>query len=103
MFSIPDPSVFAEFEEAEIEQPSPRKELDGRNIYLSRILKSTGTIGPPVLCDFGSAVFSDMEHRECVQPHVYRAPEVTLEALWDHKIDVWSVGCMVSVSIIFDL
>ncbi|KAH7014369.1 kinase domain protein [Microdochium trichocladiopsis] len=95
MFSISDTSVFTDFEEAEVREPSPRKELDGRTIYLSRILKSTGMVGPPVLCDFGSAVFGDTEHRECVQPHVYRAPEVTLEALWDYKIDIWNVGCMI--------
>ncbi|KAH7009457.1 kinase-like domain-containing protein [Microdochium trichocladiopsis] len=94
MFSISDTSVFTDFEEAGIQEPSPRKEVDDRAIYLSRILKRTGTIGPVVLCDFGAAVFGDTEHREVVQPPVYRAPEVILEAPWDHKIDVWMLGCM---------
>lgn len=75
--------------------PCPRKEADRRTIYTSRALKSPGKIGPPVLCDFGSAVFGDREHSECVQPNIYRAPEVTLGASWDYKVDIWNVGCMV--------
>ncbi|KAK8116055.1 CMGC/SRPK protein kinase [Apiospora sp. TS-2023a] len=97
MFGIADPSLFAEFEEEEIRNPCPRKEIEGRTIYISRAISSPGKIGPPVLCDFGSAVFGDRgEHLECVQPNVYRAPEVTLRAHWDYKIDIWNVGCMVS-------
>ncbi|RGP65954.1 serine threonine cmgc group [Fusarium sporotrichioides] len=95
MFGITDPSVFVDFEEGEMQDPCPRKEVEGRTIYTSRAMKSPGTIGPPVLCDFGSAVFGDSKHIECVQPHVYRAPEVTLRASWDYKIDIWNVGCMV--------
>ncbi|KAM3431985.1 hypothetical protein NHJ13734_007062 [Beauveria thailandica] len=95
MFSIKDSSVFTEFEEEEMNNPCPRKEVEGRTIYTSRALKSTGLVGPPVLCDFGSAVFGDAQNIECVQPHIYRAPEVTLEAPWDYKIDIWNVGCMI--------
>ncbi|KXJ88091.1 kinase-like domain-containing protein [Microdochium bolleyi] len=94
MFSISDTSIFTDFEEAEIQEPSPRKEVDGRTIYASRILKRTDAIGRVVLCDFGAAVFGDTEHREVVQPPMYRAPEVILEAPWDHKIDIWMLGCM---------
>jgi serine/threonine-protein kinase SRPK3 len=96
MFGITDFSVFADFEEEEIHNPCPRKEVEGRTIYTSRAIKSPGQIGPPVLCDFGSAVFGDSEHLDCVQPNVYRAPEVTLRAPWDYKIDIWNVGCMVN-------
>ncbi|KAJ8125148.1 hypothetical protein O1611_g8491 [Lasiodiplodia mahajangana] len=95
MFGIADFSVFTDFEEEEMHNPCPRKEVEGRTIYTSRAIKSPGLIGPPVLCDFGSAVFGDCQHLECVQPNVYRAPEVTLEASWDYKIDIWNVGCMV--------
>ncbi|KAI1203127.1 kinase domain protein [Nemania serpens] len=95
MFSIPDLSVLADFEEEEIRNPCPRKEIDGRVIYTSRAIGSLGKIGPPVLCDFGSAVFGEEEHLECVQPNAYRSPEVTLKASWDYKIDIWSVGCMI--------
>ncbi|WXC54172.1 hypothetical protein SNK03_000177 [Fusarium graminearum] len=77
MFSITDPSVFADFEEEEGRDPCPR-EVEGRIIYTSRTMKSTGMVGPQVLCDFGSAVLGDSENVECVQPNVYRSPEV-----WD--------------------
>lgn len=96
MFGITDLSVFDHFEEEEMHNPCPRKEVEGRTIYTSRPLKSPGEIGPPVLCDFGSAVFGGEEHVECVQPNAYRSPEVTLRAPWDYKIDIWNVGCMVS-------
>ncbi|EED17065.1 protein kinase, putative [Talaromyces stipitatus ATCC 10500] len=47
------------------------------------------------------SVFSDFEneelqkHSEDVQPGIYRAPEVILEAPWTYSIDVWNVGCMI--------
>ncbi|KAI1122735.1 kinase-like domain-containing protein [Nemania abortiva] len=90
MFGITDFSVFADFEEEEMHNPCPRKEVEGRTIYTSRAIKSPGKIGPPVLCDFGSAVFGDRQHLECVQPNVYRAPEVTLRASWNYKVDIWN-------------
>ncbi|KAI8947219.1 kinase-like domain-containing protein [Xylaria longipes] len=67
----------------------------GRVIYTSRAIRSPGTIGPPVLCDFGSAVFGEEEHLECVQANAYRSPEVTLRASWGYEIDIWNVGCMI--------
>ncbi|PKY00101.1 kinase-like protein [Aspergillus campestris IBT 28561] len=95
MFGIDDDSVFHDFEANELQQPSPRKELDGRTVYISRELRMPKRLGPPVLSDFGSAVFGDEEHTEDVQPDVYRAPEVILQAPWTYSIDVWNAGCMV--------
>lgn len=95
MFSIDDSSVFTAFEEQELQNPSPRKSVDGRTIYLSRELQMPKRMGAPVLCDFGSAVFGDTMHTEDVQPNVYRAPEVILEVPWSYQIDIWNVGCMV--------
>lgn len=95
MFGIEDDSVFSTFEEEEVLSPSPRKLVDGRAIYLSRELVMPKNWGAPVLTDFGSAVIGDIEHLEDVQPDIYRAPEVILEAPWFHEIDVWNVGCMV--------
>jgi hypothetical protein len=54
MFGAEDDLIFQEFEEQELERPSPRKEVDGRFVYLSRQLNVPKSIGPPVLCDFGS-------------------------------------------------
>lgn len=67
-----------------------------RVVYLSRELRMPKNWGAPVLCDLGSAVVGDTEHLEDVQPDIYRAPEVVLEAPWSYQIDVWNTGCMVS-------
>ncbi|RAO69354.1 uncharacterized protein BHQ10_005366 [Talaromyces amestolkiae] len=95
MFGIADDSVFSDFEEEELRRPIPRKETDGRTIYISRELRMPKDWGAPVLCDFGSAVPSDVEHLEDVQPNIYRAPEVILEVPWTNSIDIWNVGCMI--------
>lgn len=96
MFGANDLSVFTEAEEEEMQSPSPRKVVEGRTIHISRTINYKNEPSPIFLCDFGSAVFGDREHRELVQPNDYRAPEVTLGATWDYKIDIWSLGCMVS-------
>ncbi|KAE8310177.1 kinase-like domain-containing protein [Aspergillus transmontanensis] len=96
MFELADDSVFIKSEDDELQNPSPRKELDGRASYLSRELEILpGKIGAPVLCDFGSATFGSIEHSEDVQPDIYRAPEVILEVPWSYSIDIWNVGCMI--------
>ncbi|TDL19982.1 CMGC/SRPK protein kinase [Rickenella mellea] len=97
MFDMADDSVFSDFEEEELRNPCPRKELYGRTIYLSRELRMPKNVCAPVLCDFGSAVLLDdeTEHRELIQPKVYRVPEVILEAPWTYSVDIWNAGCMI--------
>lgn len=95
MFGIADDSVFRDFEEAELQDPCPRKELDGRTIYTSCELKMPKQLGAPILCDFGSAVLGDEKHLEDIQPDIYRAPEVILEVPWTYSVDIWNVGCVV--------
>jgi serine/threonine-protein kinase SRPK3 len=65
----------------ELGEPSPRKDADGRTIFLSRELDTPKSPGEPVLCDFGSAQYLNdgIEHREDIQPNVYRAPEIILD------------------------
>ncbi|KAJ6017279.1 hypothetical protein N7451_000658 [Penicillium sp. IBT 35674x] len=94
MFGIADDSVFRDFEEAELQDPCPRKELDGRTIYTSCALRMPKELGAPILCDFGSAVLSDEKHLEDIQPDIYRAPEVILEVPWTYSVDIWNVGCV---------
>lgn len=98
MFGIDDDSILTDFEEQEMIHPSPRKQVNGRTIYTSRVLKVPKSFGPPVLCDFGSAVLGDEWHDEDVQPDVYRSPEVILKIPWDYMIDIWNSGCMVSLT-----
>ena len=97
LLQIEDRSIIQKFIEAEQEHPSPHKEVQGYTIYLSRAFDfpSGKSIGKPLLSDFGSAVFGDVEHDEDVQPNVYRAPEVCLKAPWSYSIDIWNVGCLV--------
>ncbi|KFY85191.1 hypothetical protein V500_08643 [Pseudogymnoascus sp. VKM F-4518 (FW-2643)] len=97
MLGIKDDSVFTKFEERELQRPVPRKEVDtdGRTIYMSQDIIMPQHVGAPVLCDFGSAMLGDQHHSEFVQPNIYRAPEVILEASWTYNVDIWNVGCMV--------
>jgi serine/threonine-protein kinase SRPK3 len=98
MFGIEDDSVFEEFENMEMNNPSPRKEVDGRLIYVSRALAIPKKFGLPVLCDLGNAMSGEEEHLEDVQPDIYRAPEIILEVPWSYPIDIWNAGCMVRTS-----
>ncbi|PLB53826.1 kinase-like protein [Aspergillus steynii IBT 23096] len=95
MMGIADDTVFHDFEARELQDPCPRKEIDGRTIYVSRDLRKPKKWGAPVLCDFGSAVAGETEHVEDVQPNIYRAPEVILEAPWGYSVDIWNAGCMI--------
>ncbi|GBF62686.1 serine/threonine-protein kinase [Trichophyton mentagrophytes] len=95
MFGTGDDSIFRDFEEAELQTPSPRKESDGRTVYLSRQLGMPKELGPPVLCDFGSAISGATVHSEDIQPNIYRAPEVILEVPWTYSVDIWNAGCMI--------
>ncbi|KAF2848890.1 kinase-like protein [Plenodomus tracheiphilus IPT5] len=80
-----------------LREPSPRKEVDGRIIYLPRELSTPKDVGAPVPCDFGSAVPLDdgSKHTEDIQPNVYRAHETILDIPWTYSVDIWNVGCMV--------
>lgn len=95
MFAITDDAVFQAFEEGELRDPCPRKVVGGRTIYTSQALNIPSDWGAPVLCDLGSAVYGDVEHSEDIQPNIYRAPEMILEAPWTYSVDTWNVGCMV--------
>ncbi|KAJ7128102.1 kinase-like domain-containing protein [Mycena filopes] len=98
MFGIKDGSpVFEKFEQAELDHPVPRKEIDGRIIYLSRELDAPDSteFDVPVLCDFGEAVWGEEMHTEIGQPPAYRSPEMFLGVPWSYEIDVWNVACVI--------
>ncbi|KAG6147860.1 hypothetical protein E4U37_007772, partial [Claviceps purpurea] len=54
-----DESVLREFEQEELNNPCPRKELEGKTVYQSRELKQANNFDALVLCDFGSAMRLD--------------------------------------------
>lgn len=47
------------------------------------------------LIDFGSACFFDQKEFTYIQSRYYRSPEIVLMKPYDHKIDVWSLGCLI--------
>lgn len=100
MLSVKDPTVWSKLEQEEIDRPSPRKIIDGRTIYRSRIVPSTSRSGLAIITDFGAARFGEPGemHSGDVMPNTYRAPEIILGMEWDSKIDMWSVGLMVCVT-----
>jgi serine/threonine-protein kinase SRPK3 len=85
-----DDSVLHVLEHDELDEPCPRKELNGRTIFRTRELGIPKDYGPPVLCDLGSAVRLGhrAEHREDIQPHVYQAPEIILDIPWTYSVDI---------------
>ncbi|KXX77730.1 Serine/threonine-protein kinase SRPK [Madurella mycetomatis] len=95
MLGVHDAAVFAQIEQAELQNPSPRKILPNRTIYLSYIMPVT--FGEPVVSDFGAARLGEpgQKHSGDVMPGVYRAPEIIIGAEWDFKIDIWSIGVMI--------
>jgi len=97
LMGIDDENVLTEFEETEVRQPSPCKVDRGRIIYISRQLRTRGSVGRPVLCDFGEARIGDGKFAEDIQPFLYRAPEVILRKPWDKKVDIWNLGVLVSI------
>ncbi|KAL4899487.1 hypothetical protein BDW74DRAFT_171527 [Aspergillus multicolor] len=71
-----NPSIMDSVAQDEMTNPFPRKQLDNREIYLSRNywgLSSTD-LGRP--------------------PDGYRAPEVCLECEWSYSVDIWNLGVM---------
>ncbi|KAI0841440.1 kinase-like protein [Hypoxylon sp. FL0890] len=72
------------------------------NFYMQSEPVSSGeedlskTIGISVkLADFGVASWFDKHLTEWIQPQMLRAPEVILNAGWNHKVDIWNLGLII--------
>ncbi|GLA04136.1 hypothetical protein AnigIFM60653_004177 [Aspergillus niger] len=91
LLPIPDTKTLENLEEREVNDPSPRKILKDRTIYLSTVYNPGGS-GLPLISDFGEARFGDVENRDDIMPNMYRAPEVVLKENWDYKVDIWNVA-----------
>jgi serine/threonine protein kinase len=100
MLTIGDNSMLEDFEKAELDNPSPRKIVDEtRTVYTSRSFEkpTNGRWDYPVLCDLGEARIGKVQETgPMIQPHIYRAPEVTFEMPWGPPIDIWNLGALVS-------
>lgn len=97
---IEDKSILEDFAKAEMDNPSPRKFVNGAPVYSSRRFELPRTFGRAVLSDFGSAVRGDEKRNHDAQPNVYRSPEVMLKTEWSYPVDIWNVGVMVYLSIL---
>jgi serine/threonine-protein kinase SRPK3 len=97
---IPDPEdeYLDAFCAEETVSPSVSKRTDsGMPIVSTRQMKQT-QLTHVIMCDLGSAVHVDEGYPAVVQALPYRAPEVMLGADWDQKIDIWSLGVLVSAN-----
>ncbi|KAL6241102.1 hypothetical protein RBB50_012006 [Rhinocladiella similis] len=97
MLTIDDESLLLEYEQTEIEDPSPAKVIDEtRTIYGSRKLglPKNALWGQPVLCDFGEARIGNF-HKGLIQPELYRAPEVLFDMGWNCSVDIWNVAVLI--------
>lgn len=95
LLEIKDDAVFRLFEEAELNEPAPRKILNDRIIYMTRRIPGLKTL--PILTDFGEArLMSKPQPNKLIMPHHYRAPEVILQMEWNNKVDIWSIAALVS-------
>lgn len=102
MITVEDGFRFDDLEHAERADPSPRKELADRTIYLSRTewpeMRSYDGVYM-VLADFDRAVRVTGSERFTyfIQPNRLRAPEVLLGVPWSYPVDIWNLGCLVCI------
>ena len=90
LLGIKDVSVLPQLEQDEADNPSARKLLNERTIYISRSIPLTS--GEPVLSDLGKARLCKKKQTGLIMPSAYRAPEVMLDIEWDKKVDIWAVA-----------
>jgi serine/threonine protein kinase len=57
------------------------------------LLEDRDTFAVKVI-DFGSSIYTHDRLSPYIQTRSYRAPEVILGLKYDHKIDIWSLGCI---------
>ena len=93
-----DDTIFRQWDDNEITNPSPRKVTNNYTVYQSRpfrFKKGWSGYGMPLLSDLGEARLGKV-HNGLIQPRIYRAPEVILGLDWTSKVDIWNVGVLVS-------
>ncbi|KAI6631732.1 hypothetical protein MCOR14_007667 [Pyricularia oryzae] len=90
LLGISNESLLAQYEQNELEKPTPRKILANRVIYVSQISFNVGKV--PHLCDFGHAriCINGQLQQGRAMPIQYRTPEMLLDMLWDYSVDLWA-------------
>lgn len=99
--SLRNPSIAALVDEAELIEPSPRKQLADRSIYLSRNIWNVplNDLGPPIIKGFRDAVHGDKSHSHIIQLAKYQCPEISLGMEWSYSVDIWNLGAVVGLLI----
>lgn len=46
------------------------------------------------MSDFDTVAWDDGDHYATITTAYYRAPQVFLKLVWNHKCDIWSMGCV---------
>jgi serine/threonine protein kinase len=105
LVTFEDQSVIESFVQGQIDNPMPRKLIDGRAVYLCH--NDFGDFdGKPALrkmspkiTDFGLAERGDQPGPRInpIQPNHCHAPEVLLGTGWSYGADVWNFGIMVCI------
>ncbi|KAI7909952.1 CMGC protein kinase [Pyricularia oryzae] len=92
LLGISDESRLAEYEQKEMEKPTPRKILADRVIHVSQDSSNVGQV--PHLCDFGhSRICTNGQlQRGRAMPIQYRTPEMLLDMPWDYSVDLWALA-----------
>lgn len=98
-----DESVIEKFVQGQVENPMPRKLMDGWTIYLCHNdfgdfdgKPALRKISPKIM-DFGLAEGGDQAGPRInpIQPDHCHAPEVLLGTGWSYSADIWNFGIMV--------
>jgi hypothetical protein len=90
MIGVDDDTIFKNFVQEELAEPSLRK-IDGDSIiYVTRQVEIPDNPSHFILCDFGDAQSGEETYIGEVMPDLYRAPEIVLGIEWNEKIDIWS-------------
>ena len=63
------------------------------------LVDMTSTSHHVKIIDFGHSFTDRMPSKECHTPMVVRAPEIILGDTVDYRVDLWSMGCMVSLNL----
>lgn len=97
MMSLSNPAIAASVAKTELMQPSPRKQLADRSIYLSRNKWNIplSDLGAPVIQGFRNAVHADKPHDHLIQLANYQCPEIALGMEWSYSADIWNLGAVV--------
>ncbi|EHA48913.1 CMGC protein kinase [Pyricularia oryzae 70-15] len=92
LLGISNESLLAQYEQNELEKPTPRKILANRVIHVSQISFNVGKV--PHLCDFGHAriCINGQLQQGRAMPIQYRTPEMLLDMPWDYSVDLWALA-----------